>query len=1112
MERTTSKSSYVYSRFFVVKKQRKGVRSLSINLAEKYQIMVDSKSFKKKPSEDEAPFLAERLKIGTSQPLTIKEALEHLTNGQACKFGEYEYQPTEEQKRTIKELMKQDRLSADEATAQVLKKDGKTLKSTRLIVIDIDDDLGASMPAVDLCKITGALALYYTSSHGLPSEKDTRYTQQAYRLIYVIDKPIDNVHHLKKIQECLKESIESIEPRLITLERSGKQFQGIDTMGAGMVYGSQNKNYFINEKAEMLCKWQYLSVISFENMTNKVYKFHDFSNKGFYSDNDYLKAAKYLGDTTGRLSYQEWQTMVIGIWVASLTGEISEQTALEIIQITDGYNQKEAYYMRYKPNHVIEGQATIATFIHHAREAGYKFPRSAEQPDEAHEIGIDPDKVAQYKIDKYVPSETILDLLNNDKKNILITAPTGAGKTQALINASKAYLDKNKKTIVYIASPTISLSEQISARINNDNAILKEKINVKKAIRQGITANERLFVGTYDKTGIFINNLPKDYQLVVMVDEAHKEVSDYRYRRKAIEPLFDLRDSDKTIKFLGFTGTPEEIDEESYELIVRYELNKPKNVAEALHILEYNETKQFLPNLTSLITHEIRNGARVLCFLNNKEMCADVDFILEAEGYKTAIINAENRQSKTYRQLMDNEAFDNDVNCIISTIALSDGISIQNKPNDVCIIAPSAFGAPFHNLPLITQSVHRFRNKYEKIVIPIYINKEDSATYHSKEKASDEVRAYIDASEKEFYFEWNYQRNLAQSENICRYLGEEFKDKINLISAGTGEKLFGIYSNAPADFDFEAGRYHFNNLNNPFAKVKPDERIAQQFKEIIEAPFKVNRRFVRYKTSQDKELYYKFHPFAFIKQLRNTLPVDETTFTRLGDYLTQATDYKLFEEFFKEGAKLKAEDNKYKLENGLKLIDSAVYFQLQNEYFTEGVIREDTKIWQTLKDGLHNIHYSALKGLIELNLEYETVMKILNKINNSSKTHEFKNRREMLIEIDALETFKKHQKPTFTSSIYEMLKVNFDGKAELTSKMKDDTLDIIKKETKSKRGHEAVDRIFKWGFIGMKPKSVRIDGETSKVRAYKLLTKDDFKTMFDLTDEEMSDVFQKNME
>src|SRR5699024_4569679 len=174
---------------------------------------------------------------------------------------------------------------------------------------------------------------------------------------------------------------------------------------------------------------------------------------------------------------------------------------------------------------------------------------------------------------------------------ILLVSETGTGKTRSAIEASEELNKQNKKSFVYIALPAIALAEQTEKKYGTNTAIIgTNKVNTKLEVQKATSNGTRLLIGTYNKADEVCSYLT-DYDVTVIADEAHKEISDYyKDRTIVINELFDITDRENVVKFIAMTGTPSEIDYSTYDSVVPFKLKEPKVLADKLQFIEYYTT------------------------------------------------------------------------------------------------------------------------------------------------------------------------------------------------------------------------------------------------------------------------------------------------------------------------------------------------------------------------------------------------------------------------------------------------------------------------------------------------------------------------------------------
>src|SRR5699024_7595966 len=330
---------------------------------------------------------------------------------------------------------------------------------------------------------------------------------------------------------------------------------------------------------------------------------------------------------------------------------------IEALSMLDGNRNSERYYLDFKkPLTDTTSRATIKTLYKVASDNGYKFkPKEQPEPLKISELE-NADKPIM--IERYIGKEQYLKLLLNEQKRILLDSETGTGKTQSAIEASRELNKQNEKSFVYIALPSIALAEQTASKYSTNTAIIgTNKVNTRLEVQKATSNGTRLLIGTYDKAKEVCNYL-NGYEITVIADEVHKEVTDYEYRRKAIKELFNLADDSRVKKFVGMTGTASEIDCNTYDSIITFKLKQPKILADKLQFIEYTNANNYENLLARSIEQEAQQGKKILAIVDNKNTIKDIASALRKKKLRVATITADNRKSKTYRQILDKEKFD----------------------------------------------------------------------------------------------------------------------------------------------------------------------------------------------------------------------------------------------------------------------------------------------------------------------------------------------------------------------------------------------------------------------------------------------------------------------
>lgn len=273
----------------------------------------------------------------------------------------------------------------------------------------------------------------------------------------------------------------------------------------------------------------------------------------------------------------------------------------------------------------------------------------------------------------------------------LIVAPTGSGKTTAVVNT---LLESGRRLL--IVTPTIALAKQIgAAKYDADGNVTRRELPVHYA-GHPISNTEPVVVTVYDH----IYTFAKDGRTLV-VDEIHNLITALSYRADTIKKLR------KTFTYfrhiIGLTGT--HIDSRFWAdwNIIKYEPATPKRVI--LTRQPYYETTLYA-EAAQTIKHFVARGKQVFVYLPDKSAKLDKTV---AELAARGVTSVSTLNSTTLRsgeldltgaiEVIDTGYFTSKV--LITTFA--EGISILNTNT-----AYVALGDP--DFVSIAQSMARLRN------------------------------------------------------------------------------------------------------------------------------------------------------------------------------------------------------------------------------------------------------------------------------------------------------------------------------------------------------------------------------------------------------------------
>lgn len=681
-----------------------------------------------------------------------------------------------------------------------------------------------------------------------------------------------------------------------------------------------------------------------------------------------IDMAKYI--QTKEIEVKEFEKMAAGIWNSQLDGEYDEETAIEILRTVDTKWHEDSYYEEFKPAKAYESRRnTIASFIWFATKQGYKRGYT-ERYYVAEEATVDiPTETIE--IEQYINSDDIYAMLKSDERTILIDSPTGSGKTTASFPAIRRMLDEDENLYAIFAVPTKALAIQTSTE-REAGTPLRGRRNVAKVMKDNAEqTGHKLVVSTYDKVPLVMKEIEKveNAKVIIVADEVHKEVVDYSYRKRAIKGLFDLREHPQLHTFIGLSGTPQVIDKGAYDAMKVYRQKNAKPIFNELHVLEYNRSNDFTKVTAELIAKEYKEGRKVLAFVIRKAIIEEVKQILGGMGIKAATIMnkpGNEEKSKTYRRLMDDQAFPKGVDVVLATNAIADGINILNDDeNYTCIIAPHRQQSRVFELSTIKQMSNRFRHQYDRLIVPIFIKE-------GLEKERREQTALYGVEDR-------YDVLTEKAEKVSSFVKERFGGRLDEYSPSVLETMNGMfYINSHRDDDGDAFGNQTRFIREALAVERhlaenPKKQLNRREYEMIEKLdhirehlFSYDERTLRLNALQDSEEYYSLHPYAFTRGMEWILKADAKEST-VANYI-EGLDKSISQEIqahLNEIEEIKEETEKEKHERIDEVLTEKVFEALKKDYFKRGKrVLEDSEAWVQLSEVMTKEDMQIVKDVL----------------------------------------------------------------------------------------------------------------------------------------------------
>lgn len=253
------------------------------------------------------------------------------------------------------------------------------------------------------------------------------------------------------------------------------------------------------------------------------------------------------------------------------------------------------------------------------------------------------------------------ELIREQGKKLIIANP-GLGKSVMVVN-----LAMNRK--VLFLAPTISIATQMAdeyfAKTKQHATLLCSKV---EGYITNKNLNSNLVIAVYDsliKTTTLGINIS---EYVIFVDEVHQTILATTYRQSAIDTMESLIGTN----YITLTATPYSLVAEDYSKVLHIKSINDKNRTVKFYRKQRNiNTVEYVEHIVKNITGK----AIILC--NNGKSAEELSEVLQALGKKTVVVDA-NTNKQTRTKIVKEKKFPQGIDTIITTEALSDGVSLYD--------------------------------------------------------------------------------------------------------------------------------------------------------------------------------------------------------------------------------------------------------------------------------------------------------------------------------------------------------------------------------------------------------------------------------------------------
>ena len=352
--------------------------------------------------------------------------------------------------------------------------------------------------------------------------------------------------------------------------------------------------------------------------------------------------------------------------------------------------------------------------------------------------------------DRFISEEQHLEVMNaindvirnkgqNQQAKIVITAPTGCGKTEMFYRLAK---DGEIRMILALAYTTQVLQG-------------KEKHTI-PTVLEGLCGNDRdvsntgsLFI-TYDKAKIVRQWIVPD-EYIMVIDEAHNIVNQNTFRNKQLRILTELSNHCKAVVYM--TATPEYINYRDVDLVIKIKPVSPKTNHGT--VVKYSQDIKSV--LSNVIVRQHLPGTVDVVYIRNTETLQQIENVIKSKrpDLQTHVLFADIKSdSNVYMSLSKYQRLSEKISCttcdiLFTTNLIVDGVNINDiNIGNVYLVDPGSTTD-------LVQFPARFRHGYREYFIFVTGNQPDSGNWIISRQALVEKYYYIAYKQKQSYEHFN---------------------------------------------------------------------------------------------------------------------------------------------------------------------------------------------------------------------------------------------------------------------------------------------------------------------------------------------------------------------
>lgn len=261
----------------------------------------------------------------------------------------------------------------------------------------------------------------------------------------------------------------------------------------------------------------------------------------------------------------------------------------------------------------------------------------------------------------------IKDIITKDRIS-LVVAPTGAGKSTAILQAAEEIVNSDASCKVILAMPFRAIVEQMEGKTQNVVTLYGGKFFDK---------DNRFIVCTYEKLPELIsyieNNRSKGRYYFVM-DESHSLTNSIMYRQEAIQNIISSVEKNLFDSKVFITATPGPMTLFHVEELIVFEDNNQLPAIDNVELIYTDDVLEYIKGT------DVRKEFPFIR-LNSKNK---IDNLINDMPFNISKITSDDKESDVYKDIVENQRLSNvNMDGIVCTSVIEAGVNLTKFPSNI---------------------------------------------------------------------------------------------------------------------------------------------------------------------------------------------------------------------------------------------------------------------------------------------------------------------------------------------------------------------------------------------------------------------------------------------